>query len=63
MSLILSDVIGSPNSAMWDSLATMVIDGTMVKAIIWFDNGWGYAARVVDAIGKLAAFDREGASS
>lgn len=61
--IVSSDVIGSPNSAVWDSLATMVIDGTMVKAIIWFDNGWGYAARVVDAIGKLAAFDREGASS
>lgn len=61
--IVSSDVIGSPNSAVWDSLATMVMDGTMVKAVIWFDNGWGYAARVVDAIGTLAAFDREGASA
>ena len=61
--IVSSDVIGSPNSGIWDSLATMVMDGTMVKAVIWFDNGWGYAARVVDAIGKLAAFDREGASA
>lgn len=61
--IVSSDVIGSHHSAVWDSLATMVIDGTMVKAVIWFDNGWGYAARVVDAIGKLAAFDREGASA
>jgi glyceraldehyde 3-phosphate dehydrogenase len=61
--IVSSDVIGSPNSGVWDSLATMVMDGTMVKAVIWFDNGWGYAARVVDAIGKLAAFDREGASA
>lgn len=61
--IVSSDIIGIPNSGMWDSLATMVIGGTMVKAIIWFDNGWGYSARVIDAIGKLAAFDREGASS
>lgn len=61
--IVSSDVIGSPNSAVWDSLATLVIDGTMVKAIIWFDNGWGYAARVVDAIEKLAAFEQEGASA
>jgi len=61
--IVSSDIIGSPHSAVWDSQATMVLDGTMVKAIIWFDNGWGYAARVVDAIGRLAEFDREGASA
>jgi glyceraldehyde 3-phosphate dehydrogenase len=61
--IVSSDVIGSPNSAVWDAQATLVMDGTLIKGIIWFDNGWGYAARVVDAIAKLAAFDREGASS
>lgn len=61
--IVSSDVIGSVNSAVWDALATMVIDGTMVKAVVWFDNGWGYAARVVDAIRALAGFDREGASA
>ena len=61
--IVSSDVIGNQNSGIWDSQATMVIDGTMIKAVIWFDNGWGYAARVVDTIAKLAAFDREGASA
>lgn len=55
--IVSSDVIGSTYSAVWDGLATMVIDGTMLKSVTWFDNGWGYAARVVDAIGLLAAFD------
>jgi glyceraldehyde 3-phosphate dehydrogenase len=48
--IVSSDVIGNPHSAVWDGLATLVVDETMLKCIIWFDNGWGYAARVVDAI-------------
>jgi len=61
--IVSSDVIGNPVSALWDAQATMVIDGTMVKAVIWFDNGWGYAARVVDVIGRMAAFTKEGVSA
>ncbi len=60
--IVSSDVIGIPNSALWDGQAAMVIGGTMVKGIVWFDNGWGYAARVVDAIGRVAAFARIGVS-
>ena len=59
--IVSSDVIGNPHSAVWDGQAAMVIDGTMIKAIVWFDNGWGYAARVVDAIDRIAVFLGEGA--
>ena len=34
--------------------------GTMAKLVIWYDNGWGYAARAVELIEKMAAFDRKG---
>ena len=61
--IVSSDVIGDTNSALWDGLAAMVIDGTMIKGIIWFDNGWGYAARVVDAISRMSAFTAQGASA
>ena len=61
--IVSSDVIGSPHSAIWDGQAAMVIGGTMIKAIVWFDNGWGYAARVVDVIGRMAAFATEAASA
>jgi glyceraldehyde 3-phosphate dehydrogenase len=61
--IVSSDVIGETSSALWDGLAAMVIDGTMIKGIIWFDNGWGYAARVVDAIGRMSAFTAQGASA
>lgn len=55
--IVSSDVIGNPHSAIWDGLATLVVQGTMLKCITWFDNGWGYAARVVDAIGLMAGFE------
>ena len=55
--IVSSDVIGNAHSAVWDGLATMMPDGTLLKCVTWFDNGWGYAARVVDAISLLAGFD------
>lgn len=45
--IVSSDVIGSPYSAVFDSLATMAI-GDMVKIIAWYDNEWGYSNRLVD---------------
>lgn len=55
--IVSSDIIGNPHSAIWDGLATIVVEGTMLKSITWFDNGWGYAARVLDVIDKLASFE------
>lgn len=45
--IVSSDVVGSPKSGIFDSLATLVMGGTMIKTITWFDNGWGYTARIV----------------
>ncbi len=52
--IVSSDVIGNPHSAIFDSLSTIVMGGNMVKTLTWYDNGWGYAARVVELIQKLA---------
>jgi len=51
--IVSSDVIGNPHSVIFDALSTMVIAGTMVKLIGWYDNEWGYSNRVVDLIGCL----------
>jgi len=51
--IVSSDVIGNPHSSIFDSLATAAIGGNMVKTLSWYDNGWGYASRVVDLIGRL----------
>ena len=57
--IVSSDIIGNSFSATVDGLTTLVIGGTMAKLVIWYDNGWGYAARVVELIEKMAAFDRK----
>jgi glyceraldehyde 3-phosphate dehydrogenase len=46
------DVIGNPASSIFDADSTMV-QGKMVKILSWYDNEWGYSARVVDLIFKL----------
>lgn len=51
--IVSSDVIGSTYSGIYDSLATLVMEETMAKTVVWFDNGWGYTARIVETIGKL----------
>ena len=51
--LVSSDVIGNPHSAIFDSLSTMVIGGNLLKTLTWYDNGWGYANRVLELILKL----------
>jgi glyceraldehyde 3-phosphate dehydrogenase len=46
------DVIHDPASAIFDAQSTMV-NGRMVKVLAWYDNEWGYSARVVDLIEKV----------
>ncbi len=52
--LVSSDFKGNPASSIFDSLSTMVMDGTLVKAISWYDNEWGYACRTGDLCAFLA---------
>jgi glyceraldehyde 3-phosphate dehydrogenase len=59
--IVSSDIIGNPHSAIWDGQAAMVVAGDMLKAVVWFDNGWGYSARAVDAMEKMVAWDEEDA--
>jgi glyceraldehyde 3-phosphate dehydrogenase len=46
--IVSSDIVSDPHSSIWDALQTMVIDGTMVKAVAWYDNEWGYSTRCVE---------------
>ena len=51
--IVSSDIVANPHSSIFDSLATMVVGGKLVKLVSWYDNEWGYSNRVVDLIGKL----------
>lgn len=49
------DIIHNPASSIFDAQSTMV-NGSMIKVLSWYDNEWGYSARCVDLIEKLAKF-------
>jgi glyceraldehyde 3-phosphate dehydrogenase len=49
--LVSSDFRGDARSAIVDSASTMVLGGTMVKVIAWYDNKWGYSCQIADLIG------------
>jgi glyceraldehyde 3-phosphate dehydrogenase len=51
--IVSTDIVGNPHSSIFDSLLTVAIDGTMVKAVSWYDNEWGYSNRCVDLVQKL----------
>ena len=53
--LVSSDFRGDDRSSIIDSASTMVIGGTMVKVIAWYDNEWGYSCRVADLISFVGA--------
>jgi len=52
--LVSIDYNGNPHSSIVDGLSTMVIEGSMVKVIAWYDNEWGYSNRVVDLAAYIA---------
>jgi glyceraldehyde 3-phosphate dehydrogenase len=53
--LVSTDFRGDSRSSIIDSESTMVLDGTFVKVISWYDNEWGYSCRVADLIAFVAA--------
>jgi glyceraldehyde 3-phosphate dehydrogenase len=53
--LVSSDFRGDSRSSIIDSSMTMVIGGTLVKVLAWYDNEWGFSCRVADLIGLVGA--------
>jgi len=53
--LVSTDFRGDARSSIIDAASTMVIGGTLVKVIAWYDNEWGYSCRCADLIAMVAA--------
>ena len=51
--LVSADFRGDPRSSIVDAPMTLVVGGTCVKVISWYDNEWGYSSRVRDLINYL----------
>lgn len=58
--LVSIDFNNTSDSAIIDGLSTMVIGDRKVKVLAWYDNEWGYSARVVDLTKKVAKELRAG---
>jgi glyceraldehyde 3-phosphate dehydrogenase len=52
--LVSSDYNGSPYSSSVDLDSTMVIDGSMVKVLSWYDNETGFSTRMLDLAAWIA---------
>lgn len=52
--LVSSDYNTTTYSSTVDGLTTIVLGDRKVKVIAWYDNEWGYSARVVDLAKKIA---------
>jgi glyceraldehyde-3-phosphate dehydrogenase type I len=46
--LVSRDIIGDPHSSIVDAQSTMVLNKRAAKILAWYDNEWGYSARLVD---------------
>ena len=46
--IVSSDAIGSGNTMVFDTKATMIASNKLLKTIAWFDNGWGFANRILE---------------
>lgn len=52
--LVSMDFKGNSASVIFDALSTMVIDGSMMKVLGWYDNEWGYSCRLADLAAYIA---------
>ena len=54
--LVSHDYIGNSHSGIVDLLLTNVVEGNLIKVVVWYDNEWGYSNRLVEQVadvGKL----------
>ena len=56
--IVSSDIIKNPYSSIFDSALTVVMEGTLVKVIAWYDNEWGYSNRCVELAQRVLVGER-----
>jgi glyceraldehyde 3-phosphate dehydrogenase len=55
--LVSTDFEGDIRSSIFDADAGIMLNPNFVKLIAWYDNEWGYSARVVDLMKHVATVD------
>ncbi len=56
--LVSADYTNDTRSGIVDGLSTMVIDGRMVKVLVWYDNEFGYVHRMAELAAKVAGLQQ-----
>jgi len=56
-SVVSTDFVGESASSVFDAKAGISLNSNFVKLISWYDNEWGYSARVVDLLVFAAKTD------
>jgi glyceraldehyde 3-phosphate dehydrogenase len=51
--IVSTDIVQDPHSSIFDAGQTMVMEGTMVKTVAWYDNEWGYSNRCVELAARV----------
>ena len=46
--LVSCDILGDPHSSIVDAQSTLILKDRIAKVVSWYDNEWGYSARLVD---------------
>lgn len=55
--VVSTDFVGDAASSIFDAAAGISLNDHFVKLIAWYDNEWGYSARVVDLLVYIAEKD------
>ncbi|KAF5096396.1 hypothetical protein DV451_004266 [Geotrichum candidum] len=58
-SVVSTDFIGDAHSSIFDASAGILLNENFVKLISWYDNEYGYSARVIDLLVYIAGVDAE----
>jgi len=53
--LVSADYVNDPRSGIVDAPSTMMVNKTQLKLLVWYDNEWGYANRMIDLTRQVAA--------
>ena len=57
--VVSTDFIGDSHSSIFDAAAGILLNENFVKLIAWYDNEYGYSARVVDLLVYIAGKDSQ----
>jgi glyceraldehyde 3-phosphate dehydrogenase len=55
--LVSQDILGDPHSAIVDASSTMMLGRRIAKVLAWYDNEWGFSARLIDLARHMTAPD------